>query len=170
MIGHLPCKLPVGLIFLAVQQKGGHQGLPSVPVGLDAAELVVVVGTRHIGTHITLRCEKSTTESLVEGSIAIEEELVDDDAKPNANQVTELVECIHRSHNSLPLEVDFVDEAAVGELEGDDTGFAAMLGGDAGTKRPLKSQTHRPGVGTRPVDTRGFLRALAMEAMRQKKL
>ena len=103
----------------------------------------MVVGTRHIGTHITLRCEKSTTESLVEGSIAIEEELVDNDAKSNTNQVTKLVERIHRSHNSLPFEVDFVDEAAVGELEGDDTGFAAMLGRGEEALEVTDAQTRR---------------------------
>jgi hypothetical protein len=63
----------------------------------------VAVCARHIGTHISFWCEKSTTEGLVEGSVAIEEKLVDDDAKPNAIQVTELVERIHRSQDSLPL-------------------------------------------------------------------
>jgi hypothetical protein len=90
----------------------------------------VVVCARHIGTYISFRCEKSATEGLVEGSVSIEEKLIDDDAKPNASQVTELVERIHCSQDSLPLQVDLVNEAAVGELESDDTGFAAMLGGD----------------------------------------
>jgi hypothetical protein len=47
--------------------------------------------------------EGHTTEGLVEGSVAIEEKLVNDDAKPDTSQVTELVECIHRSQDSLPL-------------------------------------------------------------------
>jgi hypothetical protein len=62
-----------------VHEERSNGGLPNVPVRLDGAELVMVVGAGHVGANIAL--EQSSTKSLVESRIAIEEEGVYLDVK-----------------------------------------------------------------------------------------
>jgi hypothetical protein len=61
----------------AVHEDRSNGGLPDVPVRLDGTELVV--GTGHVGANIAL--EESSTNSLVECRIAIEEEGVNIDVE-----------------------------------------------------------------------------------------
>jgi hypothetical protein len=58
---------------------------PGVPVSLDGAEFPVVVGSEHVGVDVKL--EELGTEVAIERSIAVEDHVVDGDAKLDAHAV-----------------------------------------------------------------------------------